>query len=136
MSATSSDARKMEVFRTMAQAWHDQDWATCAGLFAPEGVLHSVMLAPVVSRKAIFDRISKLGGPHKQVTLKIERMGVIEGALVVQRADEIVLNGRRGVCPAVGVLEFEDGLIVRWRDYYDRGMLEHATGRGAGQAPA
>lgn len=124
----ASDARKMEVFRTMAQAWHDQDWQTCANLFAPGGVLHSVMLEPVVGRQAIYERISKLGNADKEVTLHIERMGVLDGALVVQRVDEVIIGGRRGSCPAVGVIEFEGDLIARWRDYYDRNMLMRAAG--------
>ena len=133
MSTTPSDARKMEIFRTMAQAWHDQDWQTCANLFAPQGILHSVMLEPVVGREAIYDRISRLGSPDKEVTLHIERMGVLDGALVVQRVDEVVISGRRGNCPAVGVLEFEGDLIARWRDYYDRNMLMRAAGHAQEQ---
>lgn len=134
MSPTPSDAWKMEVFRTMAQAWHDQDWQTCANLFAPHGILHSVMLEPVVGRQAIYDRISRLGNPDKEVTLNIERMGVLDGALVVQRVDEVVIGGRRGVCPAVGVLEFDGKLISRWRDYYDRSMLMRAAGHAQEQS--
>ncbi|MBO9647423.1 MAG: nuclear transport factor 2 family protein [Variovorax sp.] len=129
------DARKMAVFRTMAQAWHDQDWTTCAALFAPEGILHSVMLEPVVGRQAIHDRISRLGGANKKVTLNIERMGVVDGALIVQRVDVIVIDGRRGECPAVGVIEFEGDRIARWRDYYDRSTLARAAGHSTeGQA--
>src|SRR5690349_9169705 len=128
MKTSISDERKMELFRTMARAWHEQDWETCAGLFAPDGILHSVMLAPVVGRQTIFDRISKLGGANKRVTLNIERMGVIDGALVVQRVDEITIDGRRGDCPAVGVIEFDGDKIQCWRDYYDRNMLARAAG--------
>jgi limonene-1,2-epoxide hydrolase len=134
MSSSISDARKIEIFRTMARAWHEQDWETCASLFAPDGILHSVMLEPVVGRQTIYDRISRLGGKHKSVTLNIERIGVIDGAVVVQRVDEIVIDGRRGECPAVGVIEFEGDRIARWRDYYDRNMLAGAAGHGSTEA--
>lgn len=125
------DEHKIEVFRRMARAWHEQDWRTCADLFAPDGVLHSVMLEPVVGRELIHDRISKLGGAHKSVTLNIHRIGVIAGALVVERTDEIVIDGRRGECPAVGVLEFAGDKIKRWRDYYDRAQLGRAAGHAS-----
>lgn len=128
MTAMNDDQRKMDLFRTMARAWHEQDWETCADLFAVDGVLHSRMLEPVVSRQAIYDRISKLGGEHKRVTLHIHRMGVIGGVLFVERTDEIVLPGHRGECPAVGVIEFEGDKIKRWSDYYDRAQLERAAG--------
>lgn len=134
MTTTENDQKKMALFRTMAQAWQDQDWDTCASLFAPQGVLHSKMLPPVVGRDTIHARISKLGGSHKRVTLHIHRMGVIDGVLFVERTDEIVINGRRGECPAVGVIEFEGDLIARWSDYYDRATLAEAAGYGAEQA--
>ena len=134
MTDTVSDERKIEVFRTMARAWHEQDWDTCASLFAPDGVLHSVMLPPVVGRDTIHARISRLGSPHKKVTLNIQRIGVVDGVLFVQRVDEIVIDGRRGECPSVAVVEFAGDKIARWSDYYDRNQLARAAGWTAEQA--
>ena len=128
MTDTISDERKKDIFRTMAQAWHEQDWDTCSGLFAPDGILHSVMLQPVVGRDTIHARLLTLNGANKKVTLHIERMGVIDGALVVQRVDEVVIDGQRGECPAIGVLDFTGDKIARWRDYYDRATLMKAAG--------
>lgn len=134
MNTLQDDQKKMAVFRTMAQAWHAQDWDTCASLFAPDGVLHSKMLEPVEGRDTIHARISKLGGDNKRVTLHIHRMGVIDGVLFVERTDEIVINGRRGECPAVGVIEFSGDKIARWSDYYDRATLAQAAGYTPEQA--
>jgi limonene-1,2-epoxide hydrolase len=135
MNEPTRQQRQIEVFRTMGRAWHEQQWRTCADLFAPDGVLHSVMLEPITGREAIFERISKLGGAHKKVTLRIQRIGTIDGALFVERVDEIVNDGRRGECPVVGVLEFDDDdRILRWRDYYDRAQLSRAAGYGTEQA--
>lgn len=126
-SSSISDERKIEIFRTMARAWHEQDWDTCASLFAPEGVLHSVMLQPIVGRDTIHQRISKLGAANKKVTLNIQRIGVLDGVLIVQRVDEIVIDGKRGECPAMSVVEFEGDKIARWLDYYDRATLARAA---------
>lgn len=131
MSAPMTDDDKIALFRRMAQAWHEQDWRTCADLFAADGVLHSVMLDPVVGREAIYERIRRLGGPHKQVTLNIHRIGVIDGAVFSERSDEIVIDGHRGVSPVVGVVEFDGGRISLWREYYDRAQLERAAGYAA-----
>lgn len=131
MTSQSNDSNMMAVFREMARAWEAQEWRTCADLFAPDGVLHSVMLEPVVGRETIYQRICKLGAPNKRVRLLIQRMGVIDGALFVERTDEIVIDGRRGETPVVGVLTFENGQIKLWREYYDRAQL----GRAAGYTP-
>jgi len=133
-AAATSEAAKIAMFRRMAQAWHDQDWDTCASLFAPDGVLHSVMLEPVVGRDTIHARISKLGAANKKVTLNIHRIGVVGEVLFVERTDEIVIDGRHGACPAVAVVEFRDGLIAKWSDYYDRATLARAAGYSAEQA--
>ena len=92
MSTDTDDQKKMAVFRTMARAWHEQDWDTCASLFAPDGVLHSKMLAPIEGRDTIHARISKLGGDHKRVTLHIHRMGVIDGVLFVDHISALKRN--------------------------------------------
>lgn len=126
-TAPASEERQVEVFRAMAEAWHAQDWDTCASLFAEDGVLHSVMLPPIVGRQAIHERIRKLGAPNKKVTLNIQRIGTMGGALFVQRVDEIVIDGRRGECPVVGVIEFRGDRIARWSDYYDRATLARAA---------
>ena len=128
MSSATTDAQKIALFREMARAWEAQEWRTCADLFTPDGVLHSVMLDPVVGRETIYQRISKLGGAHKRVTLHLHRIGVIDGALFVQRTDEIVLHGKSGSAPVVGVLEFEGSRISLWREYYDRAQLMRVAG--------
>jgi limonene-1,2-epoxide hydrolase len=128
MSNSVSDEQKIALFRRMAQAWQDQDFRTCADLFTPNGVLHSMMLEPVVGREVIYDRISKLGGANKKVTLHIHRIGVIDGVLFCERTDEIVKDGRQGESPVVGVIEFEGDRISLWREYYDRAQLARAAG--------
>ena len=90
-----------------------------------DDITRSVLTQIIVEE---YNRISKLGGAHKEVTLRIHRIGSIDGALVVERTDEIVLNGVKGECPVVGVLEFTGDKIALWRDYYDRAQLERAAG--------
>jgi limonene-1,2-epoxide hydrolase len=124
-----NDTQKIAVFRRMADAWHRKDWRACADLLAPQGVLHSVMLEPVVGRETFFQRISALAMPNKQVTLHIRRIGVVDGALFVERSDEVVIDGVSRQVPVVGVLEFDGPLIALWREYYDRAQLLRAQGK-------
>ena len=132
MTSAITDAQKIATFREMARSWEAKEWRTCADLFMPEGVLHSVMLEPCVGREAIFQRIRKLEAPNKNVFLRIRRIGVIDDALFVERSDEIVLDGVSRSAPVVGVLTFEGTHIALWREYYDRNQLM----RAAGHAPA
>lgn len=130
MPAPERCAELAEVFRTMARAWEAKDWRTCADLFLPDGVLHSVMLEPVVGREAIYQRLVGRAAPNKQVRLHIHRIGMVDDALFVEREDEIILDGVSRRAPAVGVLSFEGLRIRLWREYYDRAQLMHAAGHG------
>ena len=123
-----TDEQKVAVGREMAEAWRALDWRKVSDMFAPHGVLHSMMVEPIVGREAVYKRVSGLGEGLESITLNIRHMGVIDGALYMERLDEFVIRGRPGSAPVVGVLEFEGPLIKVWREYYDRNHLLKAMG--------
>ena len=128
MSVTLTDEQKIAAGREMAEAWRALDWRKVADMFTPDGVLHSMMVEPVVGREAVYKRVSGLGDGLESITLNIRHMGVIDGVLFMERTDEFVIRGRPGSAPVVGVLEFEGPLIKVWREYYDRAHLLKAMG--------
>jgi limonene-1,2-epoxide hydrolase len=123
MAASLTDEQKIAAGREMAAAWKAIDWRKVADMFTPDGVLHSMMVEPIVGREAIYKRVSGLGDGLDSITLKISHMGVIDGILYMERVDEFVIRGRAGSAPVMGVLEFEGPLIKAWREYYDRAHL-------------
>ncbi|TAJ70160.1 MAG: nuclear transport factor 2 family protein [Phenylobacterium sp.] len=123
MSASLSDEQKIAVGREMAAAWKAMDWRKVADMFTPQGVLHSMMVEPIVGREAVYKRVSGLGEGLESITLNIAHMGVVDGVLFMERVDEFVIRGRAGSAPVVGVLEFDGPLISVWREYYDRAHL-------------
>ena len=128
MPITLSDEQKIAAGREMAEAWRVLDWRKVADMFTPDGVLHSMMVDPVVGRDAVYKRVSGLGDGLESITLNIRHMGVIDGVLYMERVDEFVIRGKTGSAPVVGVLEFEGPLIKIWREYYDRAHLLKAMG--------
>ncbi len=131
MAITMSDDEKIAMFRKMAAAWEAKQWRTCADLLTPDGVLHSMMLEPVVGRETFYQRVVNMTTPNKQVTLHVGRIGVIGGAVFVERRDEIVIDGISRSVPVVGIMEFDGPLISLWREYYDRAQLLQAQGKTA-----
>jgi limonene-1,2-epoxide hydrolase len=123
MSASLTDEQKIATGREMAAAWKAIDWRKVANMFTPDGVLHSMMVDPIVGREAIYKRVSGLGDGLESITLNISHMGVIDGILYMERVDEFVIRGNAGSAPVMGVLEFEGPLIKVWREYYDRAHL-------------
>lgn len=122
------DQAKLAVARAMVAAWHDQDWRKVADLFNPDGVLHSVMVEPVVGREAVYQRVSGLGAGIQSITLDVRHMGVIDGQVFIERVDRFVYNGKSGAVPVVGVLAFAGDGIAEWREYYDRASLLREMG--------
>ncbi|MBJ7412924.1 MAG: nuclear transport factor 2 family protein [Phenylobacterium sp.] len=128
MATALTDEQKIAVGREMAEAWRALDWRKVADMFTPDGVLHSMMVEPIVGREAIYKRVSGLGDGLEQITLNIHHMGVIDGVLYMERTDEFVIRGKAASAPVVGVLEFDGPQIRIWREYYDRAHLLKAMG--------
>mgnify|MGYP006367253257 FL=1 len=127
-----TDAEKLAVATTMFDAWHDRDWDQVIDLFAADGVLHSMMLEPIVGQDMLRARIAKLGAGISSITLEIVNLGVINGLVYAERVDDFVYQGHHGRVPVVGVLRIENGKVQEWREYYDHAMLL----REMGVAPA
>lgn len=128
MAHALSDAEKIALTHEMAAAWHALDWRKVADMFTPDGVLHSMMVEPVVGREAVYKRVAGLGDGLESITLDLHHVGVIDGLVYMERTDRFVYRGKEGSAPVVGVLEFEGGLIKIWREYYDRHHLLSAMG--------
>jgi limonene-1,2-epoxide hydrolase len=125
--AMSTDP-KIAVVEQMIDAWNTRNWPRVAELFAEDGVLHSMMIEPVVGRKAIDARISAMGANISEITLHIKNIGRIGDAVFIERVDSFTYNGHKGEVPVVGVLEVEGDKVKIWREYYDRAELIAAMG--------
>lgn len=128
MRTELSDEQKIATFRAMEDAWQAKQWRRCADLFAPQGVLQSMMLEPVVGREVFFERMVRMDRPNKSVRMHIHHIGVIDGRVFAERTDELIVDGVSRSFPVVGIMEFDGPLISAWREYYDRNQLLRARG--------
>ena len=55
-----------------------------------------------------------------------------EGVVLTERTDRFEINGQWMDILVMGVMEFEDGLISNWRDYFDMKAYESETARVLG----
>lgn len=121
--AELTDDAKIEVVHDMVAAWNRQDWDAIVALFAEDGVLHSVMSAPVVGRAAIAARMAVLADGLETIELQVRSLGVIDGRVFLERLDVFDSNGHHGEVPVVGVLTIGADGIGEWLEYYDRPTL-------------
>ncbi|WP_339823598.1 nuclear transport factor 2 family protein [uncultured Parasphingorhabdus sp.] len=119
---------KIAVVEEMITAWNERQWSKVGDLFTEDGVLHSMMLDPVVGRETIRARIIALGEGIEEITLHIHNIGRIGDVVVIERTDEFTYKGHKGKVPVVGILEVEGDKVSVWREYYDRAELIEALG--------
>ncbi len=119
---------KIKVVQEMITAWNEKEWDKIADLFTEDGVLHSMMIEPVVGREVIRTRINGLGEGLEEITLNIKNIGQIGDVVVIERVDEFTYKGHKGKVPVVGILEVEGNKVSEWREYYDRAELIEAMG--------
>lgn len=107
----------------MVEAWNDVDLDRVVELFTPDGVLHSMMMDPIVGRDSLRSHLQPLFDGIEELNLNLKRV-IVEGDTVfMERVDEFVFNGKRGSVPVFGVLVIRDGAVAEWREYYDRAQL-------------
>ncbi len=120
--AKKADER-MVVMCDMIDAWEKLDWNRAASLFAEDGVLHSMMLEPVVGREAITQRFRGVGSSVTRFRFRILALAPVGDAIFFERVDVFEANGHSGTTPVVGVLQIKGGKIASWREYFDRAQF-------------
>ena len=119
-----NDSEKMEAARQMFAAWEARDWDGIIARFAGNGTLHSMMSEPVTGHEALQELFAGFKDSIEALTIDIEYLGVIEGAVISVRTDRVTVNGRQGALPTVGLILYDDnGKIELWREYFDRATL-------------
>ncbi|GAA0965475.1 nuclear transport factor 2 family protein [Actinocorallia libanotica] len=127
-----TDDDKLAAARDMVAAWNAQDWAGITAMFAPDGLLHSVMQEPLRGREAIAERLGHLAVGLTHLELQVRALGVIDGRVFLERRDVFDSGHGRTEVPVVGVLSYTaDGLVSEWLEYYDRATLLAGLGRTA-----
>ena len=127
-ASADSDEQKLATVHQMIDAWNQRNWQQVYELFAPDGVLQSMMLPPTVGREAIQQRIGALAQGIEKIELRVRHIGVVNGVVFIERVDDFVYRGKHGAVPVVGVVEVEQGRVKAWREYYDRAQLLEAMG--------
>jgi limonene-1,2-epoxide hydrolase len=119
-----NDTEKLAAANKMFAAWEARDWDAIINSFAIDGIMHSMMVEPVTGRKELEKLFEGFKDSIEALTIDIEYIGVIDGAVISVRTDRPTVNGKQGALPAVGVIHYdENGKISLWREYFDRATL-------------
>ena len=118
-----SDEDKLKTAQAMVDAWNARDWERVYQLFSEDGVMHSMMMEPVVGRDAIRARLSQLTPGIESIELQLRNIGIVGDVVMLERVDDFTYQGKHSRVPVAGVLEIDQGLVTEWREYYDHAQL-------------
>ncbi|WP_375290969.1 SgcJ/EcaC family oxidoreductase [Qipengyuania sp.] len=116
------------VVKKMIAAWEARDAEAITNMFTEDGVLHSMMIDPIVGREDILPRMQFLVDNASHMHLNVRNWAVTGDTVFIERQDEFTFKGHEGKVPVVGVLVVEGDKIKEWREYYDRAELLEAMG--------
>jgi limonene-1,2-epoxide hydrolase len=129
-----TDEEKLATAQKMVDAWNRMDWEAVYALFSEDAIMHSMMQEPVVGRENIRQRFTSFTPGLERIELQLARIGIIDGAVVMERVDDFVYDGKHSRVPVAGVLEINNGLVTEWREYYDHHQLAEALATDAALA--
>jgi limonene-1,2-epoxide hydrolase len=128
---TAPAAGPREVAAAFWEALYARDWARIAGFFGPESIYYDVPTTPAAAARGPQDIVArlKLGLAGLSEYSHGDGRVVAEGDLVVTEHEEHWgwPTGEKVTLPFVSVQRIVDGVIVRWRDYWDLGTLMAAA---------
>ena len=124
----NSAEHNIAVVKKMIAAWEALDADGITDMFTEDGVLHSVMIDPIVGRDAIRPRMAFLVDNATHMRLNVRNWAVTGNTVFIEREDEFTFKGHEGKVPVVGVLVVEGDKIKEWREYYDRAELLEEMG--------
>ena len=118
-----TESEALDVANEMVAAWEALDLDRIISTFAEDGVLHSMMIEPIVGREELREHIGKVINGATRLDLQLKTVAVSGNTVMLERVDDFDVNGLSGAVPVVGVLVIEDGHVSEWREYYDRNQL-------------
>lgn len=119
----AQDSNPAKVADEMVKAWNELNLDKIVNTFAEDGVLHSVMVAPIKGRDHLREHLGAFLNGATRLELKIKKVAVVGNTVFLERVDDFDYKGKHGAVPVVGVMDIKNGKVQEWREYYDRASL-------------
>jgi len=119
-----SNWRKLDIDGVLALVDDDFTWNNSGGLNPP-----------LVGKAAMRADLERMAGFIKESRWRLFDWAEVGDKVWMEGVDEFIRNdGVRVAVPYAGVVEFRNGLIVNWREYYQRKLIDNALeGKGVSE---
>jgi limonene-1,2-epoxide hydrolase len=130
-------SRRFQILDSVIAAWRAKDIDAALSHMHDDIVWHyAAAIAPPLKGKAQARRfLENFAAQISEVKWRIFDYAENGDRLFVEGVDEyIAKDGARVAAPYAGVVEFKGDLIIGWRDYFDRGVVDGMKAGGAASA--
>ncbi len=117
-----------DVVKDLCAAIDRKDLARVESLLHPKVVYHNIGSEPAVGREAALAAVKFQFDMFDPISFRIRNLAVDGDTVLTERVDEVTANGVMAPVPVMGTFEVSDGRIVRWRDYFDMGLIGRLMG--------
>ncbi|HUD93314.1 limonene-1,2-epoxide hydrolase family protein [Sphingobium sp.] len=107
--------------------WSRIDLDAILGAMAPNCIYHNMPWAPLQGHAAIREGLAGfLSGTEANEWLILHAAETTDGAVLTERVDRFLIDGRWIEMPVMGIFEWRDGKLAYWRDYFDAAQFHAA----------
>lgn len=132
-----TEQRNLEIAQAFVAQWGKGTWADLRGAYetylADECVYENSGLPTVEGKATILGMIDQLAAAQPVGAIVAEIRSIVAGGDLVYSERKDVHYDADGnhayTVDLLGVMQFRDGLIVSWREYYDPRPMLAATGQ-------
>lgn len=112
-----------DVVREFCAAIDRKDVASVESLLDDKVIYHNIGSEPAVGRDATLAAVKFQFDMFEPISFRITNLAEDGNTVLTERVDEITANGVMAPVPVMGTFEVTEGRIVRWRDYFDPGLV-------------
>lgn len=136
VAAPTAD-RRLQQFKAVIEDWRRKDIDAILARLHDDIVWHvaAAVAPPLRGKKATRAFLEKFSQEVAEVHWRLFHAAEVGDRLFVEGVDEFVTSsGNRVAAPYAGIIEFQGDLIIGWRDYVDRSVID-AMRRGGAYPP-
>ncbi|MBJ65458.1 MAG: limonene-1,2-epoxide hydrolase [Rhodobiaceae bacterium] len=113
--------------------WNNRDIEGIMSSLSEDCFYHNIPMDPQNGKEEIRASLEPFVQMATNIEWIIHQIAENEdGAVLTERTDRFEINGQWMDILVMGVMEFQDGLISNWRDYFDMKAYEAETARVLG----
>jgi len=118
---------QIETVRHLIEDWKKLDAERVLDYLTDDVEYHYLVgQRPLIGKDWVRKFLLRFGAGQSNIQWRIVNHASNGNRLLVEGVDDYVKDGVRIRTPYMGIFEFRDGKICRWRDYVDTGLIKMA----------